>query len=150
MSWLAFSMLRVDGLGGFRDGLMVIEQALKQFGQELYPSKPKRRLAALRFLNREKRIQVVLKKLNADADTADPAVMQEIQALLGSITSCYEEQFSDQKADLSDLIAIVDDLQSTNGLEVSKPAKKINKEGKKEEPKTAPQPRRRNTDRGGN
>ena len=115
MSWLAFSMLRLDGVEGFRDGLAVIDESLKSYGADIYPSRPKRRLAALRFLNRERRIQVVIKKYGQEGKDIDPNVVAEILGRLNAIATTYKALFSGQEVDFGALLETVGALQSENG-----------------------------------
>jgi len=50
-AWLCFALFRTEKVKGLRDGLDIIYQTLKKFGNELHPSNIQHRSKAIQFIN---------------------------------------------------------------------------------------------------
>lgn len=91
--WLCLGWLQIRGMEGFRDGLKIVLELLEQYGETLFPEKPKMQRLALQALGTEKRLSALIGKIEVN-DTNARAV-KESQGILGKIIQKASDQFSD-------------------------------------------------------
>lgn len=69
-SWLCFAFYRTENLKGFRDGLILVNELLKKFGNDLFPANPALKNKAIQFLNTSRVTKLLereeINKANAD------------------------------------------------------------------------------------
>lgn len=69
-SWLCFAFYRTENIKGFRDGLILVNELLKKFGNDLFPANPALKSKAIQFLNTSRVTKLLereeINKANAD------------------------------------------------------------------------------------
>ncbi|MBL1212175.1 MAG: hypothetical protein HND52_02360 [Ignavibacteriae bacterium] len=73
-SWLCFAWFRIEGMQGFKNGLILILNLLQKYGENIHPQKPNYRSKAVQFLNSGRFYKLLEKeeiKQNNAQDTID-------------------------------------------------------------------------------
>lgn len=83
-SWLCFALYRTDKLKGFRNGLELVYQLLKKYGNNLFPENPSHKSKAIQFLNTS-RVTKLFEKEEINKSNADEIL--KIDELLGLIAA---------------------------------------------------------------
>lgn len=102
-SWLTLCWARVEGAEGFRNGLMVILEFLKGYGDAMYPVKGKQKCSALQSLARDKWLQSALTTPAFRGD--DGNIIDEVYGLLTSIEKESAILLKESPPDLSPLLS---------------------------------------------
>ena len=110
-SWLAVSWLMVDGLSGYRDGLQVISGILGAFGNSIYPTKPKRRTAAFRYLARDNWVATLVKCIEEEPLPDKAGLVKEIVDLLEEAADTYAKELGEERPDIS---VLLDGIKAAN------------------------------------
>ena len=89
-SWLCFSWFRTDGLIGFRNGLILLLNLLRNFGEDIFPNKINHRSKAIQYLN-SNRFFKLLEKEKVSTTNAQPIL--EARDIFNSLVKECGKQF---------------------------------------------------------
>ncbi len=104
--WLAFGWYRKEGLTGLGDGLALIHELLKKYGDSLLPTDNQKRGKALRFLNAK--IPMFLKKETVDTGNRNRIIA--IETAFRQLESECKNRYPDEANSLKDIGAQIMDL----------------------------------------
>ena len=124
ISWLTLSWLVVEGLSGYRKGILLMKEVLVKYGAEVFPEKKKHRVNALRYLTRDKWVQVLGKKLEEEKASQKAEVVADIRKLLVDLADLFVEKLGESnKPDISGLLDIIDavEVSSSEGSASKEP-----------------------------
>jgi len=107
-AWLCLSWFRTEGADGLKNGLILILQLLKTFGEKLFPEKPAHRSKAIQFISLDKRFQTLEK-----TEISDSGVLNIIKEIFGNILDECKKQFPENPPDLSQLSAVIENCLKT-------------------------------------
>ncbi len=83
-TWLCFALYRTDKLKGFRNGLDLVYQLLKKYGNNLFPENPSHKSKAIQFLNTS-RLTKLFEKEEINKSNADEILkIDELVSLIAS------------------------------------------------------------------
>ena len=112
IAWLSLCWLRMKGVEGFRDSLVLLLESMKAYPGKLFPEDNGHRLKSVEYLNSGP-FRGILKRVEANA--GNKVLLQEVHQLLGEIAVEYERQFSSDKPDLSVLTDLIEKKTPVNG-----------------------------------
>ena len=69
-SWLCFALYRTENIKGFKEGLILVNELLKRYGNDLFPATPVLKNKAIQFLNTSRVTKLLEREdiTNANAD----------------------------------------------------------------------------------
>jgi type VI secretion system ImpA/VasJ family protein len=105
-AWLNLCWYRIEGLSGFRNGLLLLLELLKGYGDKVFPEKPTMRSKAIQYLNIDKRFQLLEKEHISGENTR---IMAEIQQLFKQISDECQKQFADSLPNLTHITEIINE-----------------------------------------
>lgn len=83
-SWLCFALYRTENIKGFKNGLILVYNLLKKYGNDLLPSNPMLKSKAIQFLNTSRVTKLIeredINKSNADEVIAIGELLRLINA----------------------------------------------------------------------
>lgn len=89
-SWLCFALYRTENIKGFKEGLILVNELLKRYGNDLFPANPVLKNKAIQFLNTG-RVTKLLEREEINKANADDAL--QIKELLTQILTECEKLF---------------------------------------------------------
>jgi type VI secretion system protein VasJ len=89
-SWLCFALYRTENIKGFKEGLILVNELLKKYGNDLFPANPVLKNKAIQFLNTG-RVTKLLEREEINKANADDAL--QIKELLTQILTECEKLF---------------------------------------------------------
>jgi type VI secretion system protein VasJ len=101
--WLCFTWFRNDKIPGFVNGLLLIQELLKRYGNGLFPASPVHRGKSLQFLNSGR----VVKLFEAEKVAGDTA-----PAFLG-LSGAFEKMLAESRKQLAELAPELNNLAQT-------------------------------------
>jgi type VI secretion system protein VasJ len=103
-SWLTFSWYRTDKIPGLLNGLILILELMKKFGDKLFPENPAHRNKALLYLNTGR----FVKLLEQEPITPQTAPLTlELEKALKQLQEEAKKQFPDSPPELSELGKVI-------------------------------------------
>jgi type VI secretion system protein VasJ len=88
--WLCFALYRTENVKGFKEGLILVNELLKRYGNDLFPANPVLKNKAIQFLNTG-RVTKLLEREEINKSNADDAL--QIKELLTQILTECEKLF---------------------------------------------------------
>ncbi|MBS4036138.1 MAG: type VI secretion system domain-containing protein [Ignavibacterium sp.] len=88
--WLCFALYRTENIKGFKEGLILVNELLKRYGNDLFPANPVLKNKAIQFLNTG-RVTKLLEREEIIKSNADDAL--QIKELLTQILTECEKLF---------------------------------------------------------
>jgi type VI secretion system ImpA/VasJ family protein len=119
--WLLISWFRTENLEGFRNGLQLIVEMLKKYGEQIFPADQKQQSRILQYLNTEARLKII-EKVKADHQNLDTIIE------IGQIFTSLKEQTKILFPDVPPKLNTIDEVISGKVTE----ARNILDQGKKE------------------
>ncbi len=102
--WLCFAFYRNENISGLKNGLILILELLKKFGNDLYPSNQIHRSKAIQFINTGR----VLKLLEIEEiNRTNAKDIKDAGELLNEIIEECDKLFSDKKPSLDSLQSVI-------------------------------------------
>jgi type VI secretion system protein VasJ len=89
-SWLCFALYRTENIKGFKEGLILVNELLKRYGNDLFPANPVLKNKAIQFLNTG-RVTKLLEREEINKANANDAL--QIKELLTQILTECEKLF---------------------------------------------------------
>ncbi|HSL90929.1 MAG TPA: TssA family type VI secretion system protein [Ignavibacteriaceae bacterium] len=77
-SWLCFALYRTENLKGFKDGLILVNELLKRYGNDLYPANPVLKNKAIQFLNTGRVTKLLEREEITKANSGDVIQISEL------------------------------------------------------------------------
>jgi len=105
-SWLCFAWYRNEKVTGLNNGLILLLELLKKYGNKLFPENPVHRSKALRFLNSGRFVRL-LDLEEIDRENAQP--INEIDIIIQRLISESKNQFPDTIPELKDIAQVITD-----------------------------------------
>lgn len=102
--WLCFAWYRTNQMAGFRNGLILILELMKKYGDKLFPENVVHRSKSFAFLN--SRISKFMEKDEITAENA--ADTENVKTLLGEIIAECGKQFPENVPNLKELSQVVE------------------------------------------
>lgn len=131
--WLCFAFYRAENLKGFKDGLILVNQLLKKFGNDLFPLNPLHKNKAIQFLNTS-RVTKLLEREDINKSNAEDVF--QIGELLTQILSECEKLIPDNMP----VLQVLQDIFVTHA-ESAKTALNPPPKPERKPPSPPPQPR---------
>jgi len=103
-SWLCLCWFKLENLEGFRNGLLLISELLKNYSDRLFPENPVQRSKAIQYLNIEKRFRLIEK---TEITSEHSKIMTDVEGLFNEIQKQCETQFSDIPPNLTNIYKII-------------------------------------------
>jgi type VI secretion system protein VasJ len=119
--WLLISWFRTENLNGFRNGLQLIVEMMKKYGEQIFPADQKQKSRILQSLNTDTRIKLI-DKVKADQQNID--IILEIGQIFTSLKEQSRILFPDAPSKLNAIDEII--------REKAKEAQNIRDQDKKE------------------
>ena len=91
-SWLCFALYRTENIKGFKEGLILVNELLKRYGNDLFPATPVLKNKAIQFLNTS-RVTKLLEREDITNANADDVL--QINELLTQILAECEKLMPD-------------------------------------------------------
>ena len=115
LSWLTLSWLIVEGLSGYRKGVFLMKEVLVHYGATVFPENKKHRVNALRYLARDKWVQILCKKIKEENLSDKALVVEDIQRMLIELVDLYVEKLGESsKPDISALLDSIAEVSTSN------------------------------------
>ena len=125
-SWLTFSWYRTDKISGLLNGVRLMLELMKQFGDKLFPEKPAHRSKALLYLNTGRFVKL-LEKEPINSQTG-PQIL-ELDKILKQLGEEAKKQFPESPPELKELGKVIESHIDTANETAPPP-----KEAKEDEP----------------
>ncbi len=129
-SWLCFALYRTEQLKGFRNGLELVYQMLKKFGDDLFPKNISHRSKAIQFLNTSR----VTKLIERDkVNKSNASEVLRISELINLIVAECEKLMPEN-------VPVMQNLQDTISEHVKTAGKALNSPTAQENKSSSPPP----------
>ncbi len=103
-AWLCFAYYRTENIKGLKNGLLLILNFLRRYGNNLYPSNPLRKSKSIQFINTGRVIKLLEKDEINNSNAKD---IKDSEQLLNEIISECEKLFGDKKPALDSLLGTI-------------------------------------------
>jgi len=135
-SWLCFAWYRNEKVATLNNGLILLLELLKKYGNKLFPANPVHRSKALQFLNSGRFVKL-LEMEAIDRENAQP--INEIDIIFQQLISESKNQFPDTVPELKDITQVITDHAEAAKKFLVKAAPKDVAEAEEETKKTPPE-----------
>jgi len=129
-AWNAFALYRTQQIEGFKNGLILIFELLKNFGDDLFPSNPKHKSKAIQFLNSARFFKLLDRE---KVNEGNAKVVVEIGNLFGQIHSECKEKFPDNPPTLTYIEKVIK-AQVEEAKKISDSSAKVETDIKEKKP----------------
>jgi type VI secretion system protein VasJ len=102
--WLCFSWFRSDKIEGLNNGLVLLLELLKRYGDKLFPANPVHRSKALHFLSTARFVKL-LEREKVDKNNAQAILFMD--TVFQQLTAESKMQFSDSVPDFNDIGKVI-------------------------------------------
>jgi len=130
VGWLCLSWLRTEGIPGLKKSLILTLELIKKYQKQLLPEDENQLNKAVQYLNKEKRIQLALQKLEINDENVQD--MLEIQNVITELSEEVKNLFPTSPPSFENLTQIIDEKSKSTGS--SAPGKKSAKPTSEDEP----------------
>lgn len=117
-AWLCFAWYRSEKISGLKNGLLLILELLKTFGETLFPSNPIYRHKAVHFLNSSRFVKLLE---NEKVDVKDSSVFIEIEPLFQNFLQECKNQFPDSEFGFKEIQRVIDSHISESKKNIKSP-----------------------------
>ena len=107
-SWLTLCWLMEQGIEGYRNGLLLMKELLVEYGDQVFPERPKHRVLAFKYLGRDQWVQILGSKIEEEKISNKAALVEEIKQLLSDVAGLFVEKLGE--SDPPDMSAVMDQL----------------------------------------
>ncbi|UCF63201.1 MAG: type VI secretion system domain-containing protein [bacterium] len=130
VGWLCLSWLRTEGISGLKKGLILTLELIKKYQKQLLPEDENQLNKAIQYLNKEKRIQLALQKVEINDENVQDIL--EIQNVMTALSEVVKNLFPTSPPSFENLTQIIDKKSKSTGS--SDPGKESAEPTSKEEP----------------
>lgn len=116
--WYFISWFRKEALTGFTNGLILITELLKRYGEKLFPENVIQKSKIIQVINNDTRIKII-EKIECNPENA--AVFLEIGHIYSEFQALCEKQFADAPPKLTQITEIIEE-KTKSALALSKPS----------------------------
>ena len=146
--WYFISWFRKEALTGFTNGLILITELLKRYGEKLFPENVNQKSKIIQIINNDTRIKII-DKIECNSENAQ--IFIEIGQIYSEFQAICQKLFTDVPPKLTQITEIIEE-KTKSALSISKPSpepegkvaevapEKIVTEGSTEQKKVQPTP----------
>ena len=111
-TWLCFAWYRSDNISGLKNGLLLLLEMLKQFGDKLFPANPVYRSKAFHYLDSVRFVKLLERETVNKNNTP---LFLEIESLLQQLAEEGKKQFPDNIPEFKDFNKVIAAHMETAG-----------------------------------
>ncbi|RQW07070.1 MAG: hypothetical protein EH225_02450 [Calditrichaeota bacterium] len=136
--WLILARLRSEGISRAGEGFILLRELLKKYGTQLFPQNEKSQIKALEYLNKEKRLQTTIQKIEVTGE--NQADFRNIQQNVINLAAEAGTLFKDSPPDFSSLLSLLEEKSGSTSQDSPKEEIKSADKTEPEQAAAPPQP----------
>jgi type VI secretion system ImpA/VasJ family protein len=127
--WFFISWFRKETLTGFTNGLILITELLKRYGEKLFPENVKQKSKIIQMINNDTRIKII-EKIECNLENAQ--IFIEIGQIYAEFQALCEKLFTEVPPKLTQITEIIEEkIDSAKSMSKPSPAAATEEEGLK-------------------